>query len=195
MVALVVMASTDPKLALAPVVWCAIAVAFGSATQDIALDAFRIESADTQHQAALAATYQTGYRLAMIWSGAGALWIAARSEVPSTVGAVASQATLYQQGAWQTAYLVMAASMLPGVLTVLFSAEPAARAMPQARNAAEWLRGALVEPFSEFIGRYRWHAALILALIATYRIRPIRFMWTWASPRTRWPRSPKFTAW
>jgi MFS transporter, PAT family, beta-lactamase induction signal transducer AmpG len=165
MVALVVMASTDPKLALAPVVWCAIAVAFGSATQDIALDAFRIESADTQHQAALAATYQTGYRLAMIWSGAGALWIAARSEVPN--------AALYQQGAWQTAYLVMAASMLPGVLTVLFSAEPAARAMPQSRNAAEWLRGALVEPFSEFIGRYRWHAALILALIATYRISDV----------------------
>ncbi len=173
MVALVVMASTDPKLALAPVVWCAIAVAFGSATQDIALDAFRIESADIQHQAALAATYQTGYRLAMIWSGAGALWIAARSEVPPAVGAVASQAALYQQGAWQTAYLVMAASMLPGVLTVLFSAEPAARTMPHARNAAEWLRGALIEPFSEFIGRYRWHAVLILALIATYRISDV----------------------
>ena len=165
MVALVVMASTDPKLALAPVVWCAIAVAFGSATQDIALDAFRIESADTQHQAALAATYQTGYRLAMIWSGAGALWIAARSEVPN--------AALYQQGAWQTAYLVMAGSMLPGVLTVLFSSEPAARAMPHARNAAEWLRGALVEPFAEFVGRYRWHAVLILALIATYRISDV----------------------
>ena len=123
MVALVVMATTDPKLALAPVVWCAIAVAFGSATQDIALDAFRIESADTQHQAALAATYQTNYRLAMIWSSAGALWIAARSEVPN--------AALYQQGARQTAYLVMAASMLPGVLTVLFSSEPAALHCPR----------------------------------------------------------------
>ena len=165
MAALVVMATTDPKLALAPVVWCAVLVAFGSATQDIALDAFRIESADTQHQAALAATYQTGYRLAMIWSGAGALWIAARSEVPN--------AALYQQGAWQTAYLVMAASMLPGVLTVLFSREPVARALPQARNAMEWLRGALVEPFAEFITRYRWHAVLILALIATYRISDV----------------------
>jgi PAT family beta-lactamase induction signal transducer AmpG len=67
--------------ALGPIVWCALAVAFGSATQDIALDAFRIESADTQRQAALAATYQTGYRLAMIWAGAGVLWIAARAEV------------------------------------------------------------------------------------------------------------------
>jgi MFS transporter, PAT family, beta-lactamase induction signal transducer AmpG len=163
--ALVVMATTDPKLALAPVVWCALLVAFASATQDIALDAFRIESADTQHQAALAATYQTGYRLAMIWAGAGALWIAARSEVPN--------ASAYQQGAWQTAYLVMAASMLPGVLTVLFSSEPVHKDLPRAKNAADWLRTALVAPFAEFIGRYRWQAALVLGLIATYRISDV----------------------
>ena len=170
MAALVFMSLNDPKLALAPIVWGALAVAFGSATQDIALDAFRIESASNERQAALAATYQTGYRLAMIWSGAGALWIAARAEVPN---AVAGAAAAYQQGAWQTAYWVMAASMLPGVLTVLFSPEPALRAMPAAKNAADWIRGALVEPFSEFMGRYRWHAALILALIATYRISDV----------------------
>ncbi|MEY3124573.1 MAG: hypothetical protein RLZZ573_1093 [Pseudomonadota bacterium] len=170
MLALVMMAMTDPKLALAPVVWCAVAVAFGSATQDIALDAFRIESADTEHQAALAATYQTGYRLAMIWSGAGALWIAARAEVPN---AVAGAAATYQHGAWQVAYLVMALSMLPGVLTVLFSPEPAHRAIAPAKNATEWLKGALLAPFSEFITRYRWQAALILALIATYRISDV----------------------
>jgi PAT family beta-lactamase induction signal transducer AmpG len=168
--ALLVMATTDPQLALAPVVWSAIAIAFGSATQDIALDAFRIESADTQHQAALAATYQTGYRLAMIWSGAGALWIAARAEVPS---AVAGAAAAYQAGAWHTAYVAMAISMLPGALTVLFSPEPTRRALPSAKNATEWIRGALIEPFSEFITRYRWHAALILALIATYRISDV----------------------
>jgi len=146
-------------------VWCAVAVAVGSATQDIALDAFRIESADTEHQAALAATYQAGYRLAMIWAGAGALWIAARAEVPD--------AALYQYSAWRTAYLAMAVSMLPGVLTVLGSREPAQRALPPARNAAEWLQGALVAPFADFVGRYRWHAALILALIATYRISDV----------------------
>ncbi|OGB31419.1 MAG: AmpG family muropeptide MFS transporter [Burkholderiales bacterium RIFCSPLOWO2_12_FULL_61_40] len=167
---LVMMALIDPKLALDPIVWCAVAVAFGSATQDIALDAFRIESADTEHQAALAATYQTGYRLAMIWAGAGALWIAARAEVPA---AVAGAAATYQQGAWQTAYLVMAASMLPGVLTVLFSPEPARRILPPAKNASEWLKSALVEPFAEFLSRYRWQAVLILALIATYRISDV----------------------
>lgn len=175
MLGLISMALTDPKLALAPIVWCAIAVAFGSATQDIALDAFRIESADVQHQAALAATYQTGYRLAMIWAGAGALWIAARAEVAPLEPALASAgaAITYQPAAWKTAYLVMAASMLPGVLTVLFSSEPAQRAIAPAKNAADWLRGALVEPFAEFIGRYRWQAALVLGLIATYRISDV----------------------
>jgi PAT family beta-lactamase induction signal transducer AmpG len=169
---LVGMALTDPRQALAPVVWCALAVAFGSATQDIALDAFRIESADAQRQAALAATYQTGYRLAMIWAGAGALWIAARAEVPVAV-AGGTLASTYQHAAWQTAYLVMAASMLPGVLTVLLSSEPARREIPPAKNAADWLRGALVEPFADFISRYHWQAVLILALIATYRISDV----------------------
>jgi PAT family beta-lactamase induction signal transducer AmpG len=163
--ALVVMAMTDPKQALSPVVWCALALAFASATQDIALDAFRIESAAADKQAALAATYQTGYRLAMIWAGAGALWIAARAGI--------ADGAAYQQTAWKAAYLVMAASMLPGVLTVLLSPEPAKREMAPAKNATEWLRSAMVEPFSEFIGRYRWHAVLILALIATYRISDV----------------------
>ncbi len=177
MAALVGMALTDPRQALAPIVWCALAVAFGSATQDIALDAFRIESADTNHQAALAATYQTGYRLAMIWAGAGALWIAAGAEVPAAAATSVADATgaamAYQPGAWQTAYWVMAASMLPGVLTVLLSPEPEHRAIPPAKNAADWLRGALVEPFADFMGRYGVQAALVLALIATYRISDV----------------------
>ena len=168
MTALVCMALTDPKLALMPMVWCALAVAFGSATQDIALDAYRIESADIQRQAALAAAYQTGYRIAMIWSGAGALWIAARSEIAGIAGV-----TAYQHGAWQTAYLAMAASMLLGVATVLFSPEPQRRELPPSKNAADWLRGALVEPFADFLRRYGKQAVLILALIALYRISDV----------------------
>jgi len=170
MLALLCMAMTDPQAALAPVVWCAVAVAFASATQDIALDAFRIESADVQHQAALAATYQTGYRLAMIWSGAGALWIAARAEVPAAVAGVTAP---YQHGPWQLAYLVMALSMLPGVLTVLMSREPVAAPIAPSKGIRQWLQGALVAPFADFLQRYRWQAALILALIATYRISDV----------------------
>ena len=159
------MAGSDPRIALTPMVWCALAVAFGSATQDIALDAFRIESADTERQAALAATYQTGYRLAMIWAGAGVLWVAARAELAGVAG--------YQQGAWKTAYLVMAASMLVGTVTVLLSREPAPRPLPPSRNLGEWLRGALIDPFADFLSRYGWQAVLILSLIAIYRISDV----------------------
>ncbi|MEI7784387.1 MAG: MFS transporter [Betaproteobacteria bacterium] len=165
MAALVGLALNDPRLWLAPVVWCALALAFASATQDIALDAFRIESADADRQAALAATYQSGYRLAMIWAGAGALWLAARAETPQTAD--------YQASAWQFAYLVMAASMLPGMLTVLFSREPAAAELPRARSLEQWLQGALIEPFADFVRRYGSQALLILALIAVYRISDV----------------------
>ena len=166
---LVGMAVSDPRDALGPIVWCALAVAFGSATQDIALDAFRIESADADHQAALAASYQTGYRLAMIWAGAGVLWIADRSEVLPALG----QAASYQNAAWMMAYLVMAVSMVVGMVTVLFSNEPAQLQLPPAKNLAVWLQGAVVEPFADFLRRYGWHAALILALIAVYRISDV----------------------
>lgn len=165
MAGLVGMALNDPHVALEPVVWCALMVAFGSATQDISLDAFRIESADTDRQAALAASYQTGYRLAMIWAGAGVLWIAARAEIVGNGS--------YQPGAWRVAYFAMAVSMLVGVITVLFSAEPARRILPPARNVAAWVDDVLIGPFREFIVRYRWQALLILALIATYRISDV----------------------
>ncbi len=165
MVGLVGMAVSDPKLALMPVVWSALIVAFGSATQDIALDAYRIESADTDRQAALAAAYQTGYRLAMIWAGAGVLWIAARAEIATAAN--------YDPSAWRTAYLWMAGSMLVGVITVLFSPEPAARVMTKAKNAQDWLVTTLIEPFADFFKRYQWQAALILGLIAVYRISDI----------------------
>ena len=158
------MASIDPKVALNPIVWCALIVAFGSATQDIALDAFRIESADSDHQAALAATYQTGYRLALIWAGAGVLWLAARVETGSGS---------YDVSAWQFAYLCMAASISVGVITTLFSQEPAQVLLPQARNAKAWLYQTLIEPFAEFIQRYHWQAIIILALIAIYRISDV----------------------
>jgi len=166
MAGLVGMAWADPRVALEPLVWCALLVAFGSATQDIALDAFRIESANEAQQAALAASYQTGYRLAMIWAGAGVLWLAARAEVPQLLGQ-------YQHAAWRTAWLAMAASMLLGVLTVLLSPEPAPRPLPPRQTLVEWLDSAVKAPFLDFFGRYGKQALLILALIAVYRISDV----------------------
>ena len=162
---LVGMALNDPSQLLGPLVACALAVAIASATQDIALDAYRIESAEVNAQAALAASYQTGYRLAMIWAGAGVLWIAAWAQGEQTTG--------YAQSAWQAGYLVMALSMLPGMLVVLASPEPVPAPFKPARHVAEWLKGAVLEPFVDFWLRYRWQAALLLALIAVYRISDV----------------------
>ncbi|TFZ01805.1 AmpG family muropeptide MFS transporter [Ramlibacter humi] len=159
------MAWFDPKIDRTAVALCALAVAFASATQDIALDAFRIESADVNRQGALAAAYQTGYRLAMIWAGAGVFWVAARAEVPGVTG--------YQHEAWRTAYFAMASSMVVGVLTVLLSPEPMRRELPPARDAAQWLRDTVVEPFADFLRRYGTQAVVVLALIAIYRISDV----------------------
>jgi PAT family beta-lactamase induction signal transducer AmpG len=140
-------------------------VAFGSATQDIALDAFRIESASAEEQGALAAAYQTGYRLAMIWAGAGALWLAARAQ---------GESTGYDLNAWHVAYGWMAASMLPGIIIVLISKENAPTITKTSpKNPVAWLKEAFFQPFAEFIGRYGWYAILILALIAVYRISDV----------------------
>jgi MFS transporter, PAT family, beta-lactamase induction signal transducer AmpG len=159
------MTQADPVLNLSILVWSALLVAFGSATQDIALDAFRIESASAEEQGALAAAYQTGYRLAMIWAGAGALWLAARAQ---------GENTGYDLNAWHVAYGWMAASMLPGLLIVLISKEkPPASARTSPKNPMAWLKEAFLQPFAEFIGRYGWYAVLILALIAVYRISDV----------------------
>lgn len=161
------MALTDPRSDLQAMVGWALLVAFASATQDIALDAFRIESADARQQGALVACYQTGYRLAMIWAGAGVLWLAARAELAPALAAG------YQQAAWRSAYLVMAGSMAVGLLTVLLSPEPLRREIPPARDLATWLREAMVEPFAEFLRRYGSQALLLLALIGVYRISDV----------------------
>jgi PAT family beta-lactamase induction signal transducer AmpG len=63
--------------------------------------------------------------------------------------------------------------MLLGVVTVLFSPEPQRRELPPAKNAAEWLQGALIAPFADFLRRYGKQAVLILALIAIYRISDV----------------------
>ncbi len=159
------MALTDPTQHLSLLVGLALATAFFSATQDIALDAYRIESAPPEAQGVLAAAYQTGYRVAMIWAGAGALWIAARFD-PSE--------STYEHAPWTVAYLVMAASMAVGLVTTLYSPEPQPPALPtDTPPAHDWrtrLRVAVVDPFADFFRRYRGQALTILLLIATYRI-------------------------
>jgi PAT family beta-lactamase induction signal transducer AmpG len=163
---LIGMAYCEPQTHLDYLVMWAVWVAFGSATQDIALDAYRIESDSLHHQAALASMYQTGYRLGMIWAGAGALWIAARAESTALLGQ-------YQNEAWCVSYLAMGASMTVGLLCVLWSKERQDVAPTSARTAQEWIQDVLVTPFAEFFARFGWHAWVILSLIGLYRISDI----------------------
>ncbi|MFT5782500.1 MAG: PAT family beta-lactamase induction signal transducer AmpG [Pseudomonas sp.] len=112
---LVAMAFCDPKIHLNGLIALAVIVAFASATQDIAVDAYRLEIADDSLQAALAATYMAGYRVAVLLATAGALYFA------DWFGASSLE---YQHGAWASTYLIFAMLMLPGLVTTLWMREP-----------------------------------------------------------------------
>lgn len=162
--ALFALAQTDPAQALDRMVLLALVVAFASATQDIALDAYRIEAVELEKQGAMAATYQAGYRIAMITAGAGVLWLAAGADV-----AEAS----YEHAPWQWAYSIMAMLMGVGIVTTLLIREPEnGVSMPRERGIA-WLESAVLNPFADFFRRYGWQALVLLALIAVYRISDV----------------------
>lgn len=179
------LAFSDPLVDLLPFTLFALMVAFSSATQDISIDAYRIELAETAKHGPLAANYMFGYRIAMIVSGGGVLALA---EWASVTGGG------YQPGAWSIAYLCMAALMVFGPVTVLIIERPQNKPDSVAiekeamvdriiesqiwlpvwlRRFAEWFYGAVISPFVEFIRRFRWHAVLVLALIASYRISDV----------------------
>ncbi|MCH1929308.1 MFS transporter [Shewanella sp. A25] len=180
--AIVGMSMSDPLADLNRLAIFAMLVAFASATQDIVIDAFRIESAPEKMQAALAAAYQVGYRSAMIVATAGALTIAAWVEPGNDE---------YNLKAWQISYAVMAALMFVGVLTTLFSREPVvdtkeadetelalkqklSQRYPKPIAASlSWIYTASVLPFIDFFKRYGRSALLILLLISCYRISDI----------------------
>jgi len=161
-VTLSAMAFQQPAKDLETVALLATAIAFFGATQDIALDAYRIESGKEEEQAAFAAAYQTGYRLAMIWSGAGALAIAAACDTA-------------QGGGWKVAYLTMAASIVVGVVTTFLSpSEPRHSSVAAPRQTLQqWFYLAACRPFLDFFSRFGIWAAVVLALIATYRISDV----------------------
>ncbi len=170
--AIIGMAMSDPQQNLTLFAICALVVAYSSATQDIVIDAFRIESAPEKFQAAMAAAYMTGYRLAMIMAGAGSLAIAA----------LASDSQAYQLSAWSTSYFVMAACMSVGIISTFIAQEPEYKSALQAHKKLHlspiarfmaWLEIAIVAPFSDFFKRYGKHALLILLLIGSYRISDI----------------------
>ena len=172
---LIGMSMTDPTRTLTPIALFALLVAFSSATQDIAIDAYRIEAVTQDRQAAMAATYILGYRVALLVAGAGAFYIA-------------------EYASWSGAYLAMAALMLVGMATVMIIAEPVhhraqesvmfeARVvdfMSRSAHLPQWLRaaggwfiGAVVCPFADFFSRNGWLALVILIFIGVFRLSDI----------------------
>jgi PAT family beta-lactamase induction signal transducer AmpG len=130
---------------------CTLLVAFAGATQDIAVDAYRIEIAPPAEQGALVATYSLGYRIALIVTGAFALFMA-------------------DHMAWLQVYRVMALLMLLPIVATLLAREPAVLR----RAPADWraaMREGVVDPFADFFRRYGWQtAALTLLFILLFKI-------------------------
>ena len=166
------LAASEPTAGMHRIVIWDLFLTFFAATQDIALDAWRIESAPIAQQGAMAAAYQVGYRIALIAGSAGAL-------------------TLAQAYNWHVSYAGVALLASVGLVTTLCVREPEvpnSRAATERealavqwveqhadwpkflRNAGEWLIGAVICPFMDFFARYRGITIVTVALIAAYRL-------------------------
>ena len=172
---LLLLAFTTPAQNLQLFAFFALIVAFSSATQDIVIDAYRIEAIDKEYQAAMAATYVLGYRVATLAAGAGALYIADFLD-------------------WTLAYIAMALLTSIGMITTLIIREPEHRIKTDTllqeqqlvhrveavipvkgilQTITDWLSAAVISPFAEFFQRTGKYALLILLLIGCYRITDI----------------------
>ncbi len=110
---LIFISFTDPSKILFLTAIGSVLIAFSSASQDIIIDAYRIESAPQKMQGALSSMYIAGYRVAMLIAGAGSLYLASFFGVE-----------VYDVNVWKKVYLIMASLMLVGVFTTLSSPEP-----------------------------------------------------------------------
>ena len=169
-VAIIGLGSTEPKVDLWQTAMWAVILAFASATQDIVIDAFRIEILDERQLGAGASNVVLGYRVGMLAAGAGALFAA-------------------EAYGWHGAYYVMAALMAVSMITVFLVSEPVERTSPASaereaklnaflhrfdglpsglRSAAAWVYGAVICPFAEFMLRPGWLAVLLFVALYKY---------------------------
>lgn len=156
MLAIALMALVDPaSQGLTLMALAAVLLGFSAATQDIVIDAYRIESAGKELQALMSASYIAGYRIGMLIAGAGALFLA--SYFGSSLGN-------YEFSAWQVTYLVMSGFMLIGIITTLVIDEPAVNQQirPQAASDYAGLFFTFMVAVSGFIAFFASSSALAL---------------------------------
>lgn len=163
--AIAAMALVDPLANVWLFGGVAFAIAFFSASQDIVVDAYRVERIETEAQGSAATLYSIGYRVAMLISGAGALVLAQWLQE--------GQGYDFSQS-WQLTYLGMAALMAVGIVTTLVVREPDASAVYAAKIAArngqrlsmgEWLTENVVAPFADFMHRPGWLHILLFVVL------------------------------
>ncbi len=172
-VSILALGLSDPARDAGWVALLALVVSFCSASQDIVLDAYRVETLEQRQLAAGAAVFVWGYRVAMLTSGAGALYIADMTN-------------------WFPAYAAMAALMGVGIVTTLVSPEPERQGSAEAdareaeaeayiarrgvarddwrSRAAAWIYVAVVSPFVEFLSSRGWMAFAVLAFVIFYKL-------------------------
>jgi PAT family beta-lactamase induction signal transducer AmpG len=138
----------DPAHRLGWTIACAFLTAFAAATQDVVIDGWRIDAAPSERQGMMSATYQLGYRLALLCAGAGALYIA-------------------DFASWRSAYLTMAGLMAVGIVACLLSPRSGEDKPPPRREAA---LSSFVEPLADLARRHGLALAAILTLVALYRL-------------------------
>jgi PAT family beta-lactamase induction signal transducer AmpG len=159
--AIVFLAFSDPAKAPWIVALGAMMVAAASATQDIVIDAFRVESLPESEQAAGMASYVAAYRVGMLVSTAGALFLVSGFEAYG----------LSKHGAWTAGYVAMAAFVIIGMLTTLIATEPEQSQRVEATHQRE---NALARVFQAALGAFRdfWQmesAIIVLAFVVLFK--------------------------
>ena len=145
-VAIVMMGGVDPVTSPGLMAILALAVAFCSASQDIVIDAYRVEILEENKLGAGAASVVFGYRVGMLASGAGALYLAESID-------------------WGIVYYVMAGLIFIGILTMLFAKEPSSVAFQYSRSFLGWFKEAVVAPFLDFSRRPAWIIILLFVIL------------------------------
>lgn len=159
MAAILFLGANDPASAPAAVALGALMVATASATQDIVIDAFRIESLNENEQAVGMASYVAAYRVGMLVSSAGALYVVSGFEALG----------LTKSGAWSAGYAVMAALVVVGMLTTLIATEPEESEQAEAEHARETPLARLKRTISgAFVDFFTYDGVLVAIVVLVF---------------------------
>jgi PAT family beta-lactamase induction signal transducer AmpG len=170
MIAIFALALTNPAKAPFYTAMFAVFVAFCSASQDIVIDAYRVEILENDEQGAGSGMITLGYRIGMLTSGAGALYLAEYFENGGTKKLKALESFFgVRIDAWNATYMLMAFAVLVGLITILCSKEPKEIKLTKKHNENEtFIKSAFLNPLIDFSKRPGW--VFILLFVMLYKL-------------------------